>query len=125
MRLQNPQRHTNVSKEDNMQNKLHVRKGDNVVVITGKDKGTKGRVLKVFTKESRVLVENVNMIKKHVKPNRKNQQGGIIQKEAPIHASNVMIFNAKINSVTKAIMKTVGDARVRVCKKTGDELNKE
>ena len=108
-----------------MQNKLHVRKGDNVVVITGKDKGTKGRVLKVFTKDSRVLVENVNMIKRHVKPNRKNQQGGIIQKEAPIHASNVMIFNAKINSVTKAIIKVVGDARVRVCKKTGDELNKE
>jgi large subunit ribosomal protein L24 len=67
----------------------------------------------------------VNFIKRHVKPNRKNQQGGIVTKEAPIHVSNVMLFSTKLNTVTKPIMTVVGDARVRICKKTGDELNKE
>jgi large subunit ribosomal protein L24 len=105
-----------------MQKKLHVKKGDNVVVITGKYKGVKGRVLKVFPKDERVLVENVNFVKKHTKPRQQNKQGGIIEKEAPIHASNVMIFNQKINSVTKAIFKDVGGNRIRTCKKTGDEL---
>lgn len=106
-----------------MKNKLKIKKGDNVVVITGKYRGVKGKVLKVFPKDQRVIVENVNFIKKHVKPNQQNQQGGIIEKEAPIHVSNVMVFNSKLNAVTKPVMKVVGNARVRVCKKTGDELN--
>jgi len=103
--------------------KLKIRKGDNVVIITGKFRGVKGRVLKVFTKDERVIVENVNFIKKHIKPNRRNQQGGIIEKEAPIHISNVMLYNTKLNDVTKPVIKVVGQSRVRVCKKTGDELN--
>lgn len=106
-----------------MKNKLNIRKGDDVVVITGKYRGVKGKVLKVFPKDERVIVENVNFIKKHVKPNQQNQQGGIVEKEAPIHVSNVMLFNSKINEVTKPVIKVVGDKRVRVCKKTGDELN--
>jgi large subunit ribosomal protein L24 len=106
-----------------MNKKLNIRKGDNVVVITGKNKGVKGRVLKVFPATEKLIVENVNFHKKHVRPNRRNQQGGILEKEAPIHVSNVMLFNTKINSVTKPIMKTIGDKRIRVCKKTGDELN--
>ena len=105
-----------------MQNKLNIRKGDNVVVITGKYKGVKGKVLKVFPKDERIIVENVNFIKRHTRPNKNNQQGGIIEKEAPIHVSNVMLYNAKLNIVTKAIMKNVGGNRVRVCKKTGDEI---
>jgi len=105
-----------------MQTKLHVKKGDNVVVITGKYKGVKGRVLKAFPKDGKVLVENVNFIKRHTKARSQAKQGGIIEKEAPINASNVMIYNAKIDSVTKAVFKEVGGTRIRVCKKTGDEL---
>jgi len=107
-----------------MQNKLCVKKGDYVVVIAGQDKGKKGRILKVFPVKQRVIVENVNFIKKHVRPNRQNQQGGIIEKEAPVHVSNVMLFNSKLNAVTKVAWKKVGDKRIRVCKKTGDELDK-
>ncbi|MCK9328474.1 MAG: 50S ribosomal protein L24 [Candidatus Cloacimonetes bacterium] len=106
-----------------MKNRLKIRKGDEVVVITGKYRGVKGKVLKVFPKDERVIVEKVNFIKKHVRPNQQNQQGGIVEKEAPIHVSNVMLFNSKINEVTKPVIKVVGDKRVRVCKKTGDELN--
>ena len=105
-----------------MQNKLHIKKGDYVVVITGKYRGVKGKVLKVFTKNSTILVENVNFVKEHKRQTQQNRQGGIIEREAPIKASNVMIYNTKIDSVTKAVFKTVGDRRVRVCKKTGDEL---
>jgi len=105
-----------------MKNKLRVRRGDNVVVITGKYKGVKGRILKVFPKDERVIVENVNFVKRHTKPRSRTQQGGIIEKEAPIHVSNVMLFNSKINSVTKPVIKIVGGDRIRICKKTGDEL---
>jgi len=105
-----------------MKKRLCVRKGDNVVVITGKYKGVKGRILKVFPKDERVIVENVNFIKRHTKARKQNQPSSIIEKEAPIHVSNVMIFNDKINTVTKAVMKKVGKDRIRVCKKTGDEI---
>lgn len=73
-----------------MQKKVHVRKDDAVVVITGKDKGKQGKVTRVVTKTNRVVVEGVNMVKKHTKPSARNPQGGIIEMEAPIHASNVM-----------------------------------
>jgi len=69
---------------------LKIKKGDNVIVIAGKDKGREGKVLEVYAKESRVLVEGVNMIKKHLKPGRQSQEGGIVNQEAPIHISNVM-----------------------------------
>lgn len=72
------------------ENKVHVRKDDVVVVITGKDKGKQGKVTKVLPKTNRVVVEGVNMVKKHTKPSARNPQGGIIEMEAPIHASNVM-----------------------------------
>ena len=102
--------------------KMRIKKGDNVVVITGKYKGVKGRVLKAMPKESRVIVEKVNFIKKHTRPNQQNQQGGIVEKEAPIHVSNVKLYNDKINDVTRAIFAEHGDSRTRVCKKTGDEI---
>jgi large subunit ribosomal protein L24 len=105
-----------------MQKKLCVKKGDDVVVITGKYRGVKGKVLKVFPEKERVIVENVNFVKKHTRASQKNRQGGIIEKEAPIHVSNVMIFNSKLDTVTKAVYKTAGTSRVRVDKKTGDEL---
>lgn len=105
-----------------MNKKMRIRKGDTVVVITGKYKGVKGRVLKVFPKAEKIIVEKVNFIKKHTRPNQQNQQGGIIEKEATIHVSNVMLWNSKINSITKPVVKVIGERRIRCCKKTGDEI---
>jgi len=105
---------------------MRIKKGDDVIVITGKYKGVHGRVLKCFPEIDKLIVESVNFIKRHTKPNRKNQQGGIIEKEAPIHVSNVMLYNPKLPSeskVTKPVIKVIGDKRVRVCKKTGEELS--
>ena len=90
------------------QNKLHVKTGDTVVVITGKDKGKKGRVLAAFPKENRVLVEGVNMVKKHTKPNPNNPQGGIVTQEAPIHVSNVMIADPKTGEPTRSRLQGIG-----------------
>jgi large subunit ribosomal protein L24 len=101
---------------------MHVKKGDLVVVISGPYKGIKGHVLKAFPKAEKVIVEKVRMIKKHAKPSQRNPKGGIIHKEAPINASNVMIFSEKLNAVTKAVYVERDGVRVRVCKKTGDEL---
>jgi len=105
-----------------MRNKLRIKKGDTVVVISGADKGKKGKVLKAFPKKSRVIVEKVNFIKKHMRPTQQNPQGGIVQMEATIHVSNVQLFNDKLSDVTRAIFRTVGDKRVRVDKKSGDEI---
>jgi large subunit ribosomal protein L24 len=106
-------------------NKLHVKKGDQVIVITGKDKGKKGRVLACYPKESRILVEGVNMIKKHQKPNQANPQGGIITKEAPIHSSNVMLIDPKSGGPTRVGYKVLDNGKkVRVAKKSGEVLDK-
>lgn len=105
-----------------MKKKMNLRKGDYVVVITGEDKGKKGHILKAFPSKGRVIVEKVNIIKKHSKPSQSNPQGGIINKEAPIDASNVMLFNEKLNAVSKPVMQNREGRRVRVCKKTGTEL---
>jgi len=105
-----------------MEKKMRIKKGDVVVVITGPYKGVKGRVLRAFPKTQRVIVEKVNMIKKHTKPSQRNPQGGVIQKEAPINVSNVMLFNDKLNTVTKAVYEVRGTERIRVDKKTRDEI---
>jgi large subunit ribosomal protein L24 len=102
--------------------KLHLKKGDFVIGISGADKGKKGRVLKAYPKTNRVIIEKVNMIKKHAKPSQRNPQGGIIHMEAPVNASNVMLFNEKLNTVSKAVFQVREGKRVRVCKKSGDEL---
>lgn len=108
-----------------MANKLHVKKGDQVIVITGKDKGKKGRVLAAFPSEGRVLIEGVNMIKKHQKPNQANPQGGIIQKEAPIHSSNVMLIDPKSGQPTRVGYKVLDNGKkVRVAKKSGEVIDK-
>lgn len=101
---------------------LHVKKGDMVIVISGPYKGVKGRVLKAFPKTGKVIVEKVHMIKKHAKPSQRNPQGGIIHKEAPLHASNIMLWNEKLGTVTKAVYVEREGKRVRICKKSGDEL---
>ncbi|MBD3276720.1 MAG: 50S ribosomal protein L24 [Candidatus Aegiribacteria sp.] len=70
---------------------MHIRKGDKVLVLTGEDKGKEGRVLKVFTKNSTAIVEGLNLIKRHTRPSSRNQQGGIIEKESPMHVSNLAV----------------------------------
>lgn len=105
-----------------MEKKINLKKGDLVIVISGEDKGRKGHVLRAFPKTGRVIVEKVNMIKKHAKPSQSNPQGGIITMEAPVHASNVMLFNEKLNTVSKPVIKIQDGRRVRVCQKSGDEL---
>ena len=94
-------------------NKMRIKKGDTVVIITGKYKGVKGKVLKSFPKTDRVIVEKVGFIKKHTRPSQQNQQGGIVEKEAPIHVSNVKLFNEKLGEVTRAVFKKAGDSRIR------------
>ncbi len=109
-------------KKENKKNKMRIKKNDTVVVLSGEYKGVKGKVLKVFPKTNSVIVEKVNFIKKHARPTQRNPQGGIIEKEAPIHVSNVKLYNEKLNDVTRAAFKKVGDTRIRVCKKSGDEI---
>ncbi|TCP52280.1 LSU ribosomal protein L24P [Tumebacillus sp. BK434] len=105
--------------------KLHVKKGDQVVVLTGKDKGKKGRILEAYPSEQRVLVEGVNIVKRHTKPNATNQQGGIIEKEAAIHVSNVAIVDPKTGGATRIGKKILNDGtKVRYAKKSGEVLDK-
>ncbi|HLU23926.1 50S ribosomal protein L24 [Lederbergia graminis] len=103
---------------------MHVKKGDKVMVITGKDKGKTGTVLAAFPKKDRVLVEGVNVVKKHSKPSQDNPQGGIISKEAAIHVSNVMLLDPKSNEPTRIGYKEVNGKKVRVAKKSGEALDK-
>ncbi|AJA49720.1 50S ribosomal protein L24 [Clostridium pasteurianum DSM 525 = ATCC 6013] len=102
-------------------NKIHVRKTDTVVIISGKDKGKTGEVLAVYPKKSTVLIKDVNVVTKHQKPNKANVQGGIIKKEAPINSSKVMLYCTKCNSATRISNKILDDGtKVRVCKKCGE-----
>lgn len=101
---------------------IKIKKGDTVVVLTGKNAGKRGKVIKMLTKKDRVLVERVNMIKRHQKPT-KNAQGGIMEKEAGIDVSNVALFCTKCNKGVRIGYKMHDDgAKVRVCKSCGEEL---
>jgi large subunit ribosomal protein L24 len=98
--------------------KSWVRKGDTVVVIAGKDRGKSGKVLHVFREEQHVTVEKVNLIKRHTKPNQQNRQGGILEREAPIHLSNVMVYCTSCQKPRRVGSKRSADGtRARVCKK--------
>jgi len=96
---------------------LKIRKDDQIMVVAGKEKGKTGKVLRVDPEKGKVYVEKLNMVKRHQKPSAKYKHGGIIEKEAPIHASNVMILCAKCKGLD-------GDRRVRFCKKCGEVLDK-
>lgn len=102
---------------------MHVKKGDTVVVITGKDRGKKGKVLQVLPKKNRVIVEGVAMVTKHQKPNQQMQQGGRIEQEASIDASNVMIWDKKANQGVRVGYKLENGKKVRVSKKTGEVID--
>lgn len=96
---------------------MKVVKNDLVKVINGKYQGKSGKVLKVLLKEKRLIVEGVNIIKRHTKPSQKNQQGGIIEKEGPIHISNVMVVCGKCNQPTRVGYRYLDDGtKARVCK---------
>ena len=99
-----------------------IRKGDRVVVLTGKDKGRQGAVLKVFPKEERVLVEGLNIVHRHTRPSQGDPQGGIKNKEAPIHVSNVAIVDSK-GKPTRVGFRMDGDKKVRFAKTTGEVIN--
>ena len=101
--------------------KLHIRKGDEVIVLAGDDKGRKGKVLKVLVTKQRALVEGVNMVSKSMKPSAKNPQGGIVKQEAPIHVSNLSLIDPKSGKATRIGMKKTDDGKkVRVAKKSGE-----
>jgi large subunit ribosomal protein L24 len=106
-----------------MQKKLHIKKGDTVFVNSGESKGQKGRVLEVDLKKQRAIVEGVNMMSKHTKPNAENPNGGIIKKEASIHISNLMLLDPKSGEPTR-IGRKLNDKNklVRYSKKSGEEI---
>jgi large subunit ribosomal protein L24 len=103
---------------------MHVKKGDTVIVIAGKDNGKQGVVLEAFPKKSRVLVEGVNLVKKHAKPSQDNPQGGILNQEAAIHSSNVMHIDPKSGERTRVGFKEENGKKVRVAKRSGEALDK-
>lgn len=102
--------------------KLHIKKGDTVYVNTGEDKGKTGRVLQVLIKEKRAIVEGMNMVSKHTKPNAKNPQGGVEKKEAPIHISNLNPLDPKSGKPTRIGRNKVKGVSVRYAKKSGEEI---
>ena len=102
--------------------KLHIRKGDEVIVLAGKNKGQKGKVLKVLVKEEKAIVDGVNMVTKSMKPSAKNPQGGFVKQEAPIHISNISLIDPKSGKATRVAIKHEGKNVVRVAKKSGGEI---
>jgi len=103
-----------------------LRKGDQVCVMTGRDKGKEGRVLRVVSDKHTIVVERLNMVKKHARPTQKSPQGGIIEREAPMNISNVMIVCASCNKPTRIGMKPLSEGKkLRVCKRCGEVLSHE
>ena len=103
---------------------MRVVKNDNVKILTGKYRGKTGKVLKVFPNQDRIIVEGVNIIKKHTKPSQKSPQGGIVEKEATIQVSNVMIIDPKTSEPTRVGYKILEDGtKVRISKKSGEMLS--
>ena len=98
-----------------------IKKGDRVVVLTGKDKGKPGTVTKVFPKEDRVLVQGINVVQRHTRPSQGDPQGGIKNKELPIHVSNVSLVDSK-GKATRVGFRVEGDKKVRFAKTTGDVI---
>ena len=102
--------------------KMRIKKGDMVMVISGDDKGRKGKVIKVIPKKQRVLVEGLNIQKKHQKPRREGEKGQIIEKPGPIHISNVKLICPKCGKPTRVARKVIEGKKYRVCKKCGQTI---
>ena len=105
-----------------MKKKSHVKTGDTVMVISGKDKGKTGKVLEVSPKEGKIIVEDINIVTKHVKPRREGEAGGIMKVPGAMYASKVMLYCSKCKKPTRIAHKVSGDSKVRVCKHCGAEL---
>src|SRR3954454_4313003 len=103
--------------------KMKIRKGDNVVVITGRDKGKTGSVLRVFPVENRALVQGVNMVKRHTRP-RPGQTGGIVEKENPIHASNLSLVDPKDQKPTRIGFKVIDGRKMRFARRSGEMIDR-
>jgi len=105
--------------------KMQLRKGDTVLVIAGKEISKKGKILRVLPEAGRIVIEGLNMVRKHQKPTQRQQRGGIIEMEAPLHVSNVMLICGKCSKATRIGHTTLGDGRkVRVCRKCGEVIDK-
>lgn len=105
-------------------NKCHIKKDDKVKIIAGKDMGKIGKVLQVIRKKTRVLVENINIVKRHTKPGASSRQGGIVEREAPIHWSNVMLMCNKCMAPVRIKMQRLEDGKkVRVCRKCNEFID--
>ena len=103
--------------------KLHIKKDDTVMVLTGEDKGKTGKVLKVLVEKNRAIVEGINIVSKSAKPSAKNPQGGIVKQEAPVHISNLSLIDPKSGKPTRISVKKTDDGKkVRIAKKSGEEI---
>ena len=98
---------------------MHVRKGDQVVVIAGKEKGKRGRVLRLLTEKGRVVIERVNLVKRHTKPSQRQPRGGILEKEGSVEASNIALWCGKCVAPRRSRAHIEGDSKKRVCVKCG------
>ncbi len=104
--------------------KQHIKRGDTVAVISGKDKGKRGKVLHVVSSRNRAIVEALNMITRHERPSQRNPQGGMVQREAPIHASNLMVVCTKCGKPTRVGRKILEDgSKMRICKKCSEIID--
>ncbi len=105
---------------------LHIKKDDQVLVLAGRDQGKEGRVLRVFPIRSKAVVENINMIKRHTRPNpQRNIKGGLVEREAPIHLSNLLVVCRECKKATRVGFRVLEDgSKVRVCKKCGATIDK-
>jgi len=106
-----------------IRHKTYLKRGDTVKVITGAHKGGVGKILRVLHKQNRVLVERINMVKRHQKPTATNRQGGIIEKEAPVHISNVQLVVGKDQEATRIRYEGEGRSKARVSQKTGERID--
>ena len=102
--------------------KIHIRKGDTVIVLAGRDKGKTGKVQKVLVEDNKAIVEGINMDSKSQKPSAQNPQGGIVKQEAPIHISNLSLIDPKSGKATRVAIKHEGKNVIRIAKKSGEEI---
>ncbi len=101
---------------------MKIKKGDQVLIISGKDKGKKGNVLKVFPEEEKIVVENVNLLKRHTKPKKAGEKGQIVQKSSPINFSKVKLICPKCGQATRVGYKILNNKKYRICKKCDQEI---
>jgi large subunit ribosomal protein L24 len=101
---------------------MKLKKGDNIIIVTGKDKGKKGKIVHVLVKKNKVIIEGLNMMKKHQRPRKSGEKGTMKSIEMPLHASNVMMLDPKTGAATRLGKKKVGDKMVRIAKKSNQEI---